>query len=173
MRTRIAACVLLLGACATDSDPDLRIERQDTTIADADVNAWKEGGAVLVALPGTFDFPQPLSLRLSIVDSKLLDEEGTPTQLTIKTATLSPYESAATLEVVTAPSCSQKFCTAELKVTGLGESMMTISADGPDGTQNDCFYFGVYEESDPVTSGTAHRTELEAKQSDCRAMFWN
>lgn len=173
MRTRIAAALLLLGACTTDTDPDARIERQSTTLADANASAWKEGGGVLVAVPGTFTFPQPLSLRISIVDNKVPDADGAPTQLTIKTATLAPYESAATLEVVSAPTCSQNFCSAEFKVTGLGESMLTVSADGPDGKQNDCFYFAMYEETDPVTAGTTHRTELEAKQSDCRAMFWN
>ncbi len=172
---RIAAGLLVLGACTTESDPDLRIERQSTTLADANAAAWTEGGAVLVAVPGTFSFPQPLSLRLSIVDNKVPDPnaDDAPTQLTIKTASLTPYESAATLEVISAPTCSQNFCTAELSVTGTGASMFTISADGPDGKQNDCFYFGVFEETDPVTSGTAHQAELETKQSECRATFWN
>lgn len=170
---RIAACVLLLAACTTESDPDARIERQSTTLEDANAQAWAEGGAVLVAVPGTFSFPQPLSLRISIVDHKVLDAEMAPTQLTIKSATLTPYESAATLETVSAPTCSQLFCTAELKVTGLGESMLTVSAEGPEGTQNECFYFGVYEDSDPVTAGASYRTTLEDKQAECRATFWN
>ena len=169
----IAAGLLVLGACTTESDPDLRIERQATTLADANAAAWTEGGAVLVAVPGTFSFPQPLSLRLSIVDSKMLDAEMAPTQLKIQHASLTAYETATTLEVVSQPTCSQNFCTAELSVTGTGASMFTISADGPDGEQNDCFYFGVFEETDPVTSGTAHQTELETKQSECRATFWN
>jgi hypothetical protein len=171
MRTRIAATVLLLGACTTDTDPDVRIERQSATLADANAAAWAEGGAVLVADPGTFAFPQPLSIRISIVDSKVLDAEGAPTQLTIKTATLAAYETATNLEVVKAPACSQNFCTAELEVTGAGASMLSITADGPEGTQNDCFYFGVYEDSNP-TVGTTHQAELEDKQSECRAMYW-
>ena len=69
-----------------------------------------------------------------------------------------------------APTCAQNFCTAELKVTGLGESMLTVSANGPDGKQNDCFYFGVYEGD--ADSATADRDALEAKQADCRAMYW-
>jgi hypothetical protein len=162
-----------LGACTTESDPDLRIERQSTTLADANAAAWAEGGAVLVAQPGTFSFPQPLSLRLSIVDSKVLDADMAPTALKIETAKLDAYESAANLEVVSPPTCSQTFCIAELSVTGTGASMFTVSAEGPDGTQNDCFYFGVFEETDPVTAGGAHQTELETKQSECRATFWN
>lgn len=169
---RIAACLLLLGACTTDSDPDVRIERQSATIANANTDAWAEGGAVLVAAPGTFSFPQPLALRISIVDNIVLDAEGAPTQLTINTATLATFETAATVEVVSAPACSRNFCTAELKVTGSGSSMLTVSADGPEGTQNDCFYFGVYEEADPASAGATYRAELEAKQADCRAMYW-
>jgi hypothetical protein len=169
---RIAACLVLLGACTTDSDPDVRIERQSATVADAKADAWAEGGAVLVAAPGTFSFPQPLALRISIVDSKVLDAEGAPTQLTIKTATLATFETANTLEVVSAPACSQNFCTAELKVTGSGSSMLTISATGPEGDQKDCFYFGVYEEADPAAAGATYREDLEAKQADCRAMYW-
>jgi hypothetical protein len=170
---RIAAGLLVLGACTTESDPDLRIERQPTTLADANAAAWAEGGAVLVAQPGTFAFPQPLSLRLSIVDSKMLDAEMVPTQLTIQSASLHAYESATSVEVVSAPTCSQTFCTAELSVKGTGASMFTVSAEGPEGTQSDCFYFGVFEETDPVTAGAAHQTELETNQSECRATFWN
>jgi hypothetical protein len=170
---RIAAGLLLLGACTTESDPDLRIERQPTTLADANAAAWTEGGAVLVAVPGTFSFPQPLSLRLSIVDNEMPDADKAPTQLKISSAHLNAYETATTLEIVSQPTCSQNFCTAELSVKSTGASMFTVSAEGPEGTQNDCFYFGVFEETDPVTSGTAHQTELETKQSDCRATFWN
>jgi hypothetical protein len=170
---RIAAGLLVLGACTTESDPDLRIERQSAALADVNAAAWAEGGAVLVAQPGTFAFPQPLSVRLSIVDSKALDADGAPTALKIETAKLTAYESATNVEVVSQPTCSQAFCTAELSVTSAGASMFTVSADGPDGMQNDCFYFGVFEEADPVTAGTAHQTELEMKQSECRATFWN
>jgi hypothetical protein len=170
---RIAAGLLVLGACTTESDPDLRIERQSTTLADANAAAWAEGGAVLVAQPGTFSFPQPLSVRLSIVDSEVLDAEGAPTALKIQTAKLDAYESATSIEVVSQPTCSQTFCMAELSVKSTGASMFVVSAEGPEGTQNDCFYFGAFEETDPVTAGAAHQTELETKQSECRATFWN
>lgn len=167
---RIAACLLLLGACTTDSDPDVRIERQSATIANAKSDAWAEGGAVLVAAPGTFSFPQPLSLRISIVDNIVLDAEGAPTQLKIETASLGEFESVATLETVSAPTCAQNFCTAELEVTSAGASLLTVSAKGPEGDQKDCFYFGVYEGD--AASGETYRADLEAKQADCRAMYW-
>src|SRR3954462_6113637 len=80
MRT-CALLAMLLGACASDSDPDVHIERQSATVASANAASWAEGGAVLVGVPGTFSFPQPLSLRISVVDSNKLDENGIPAQL--------------------------------------------------------------------------------------------
>lgn len=173
MRLLLAAA-LLLPACTDTSDPDLRTERQTATLTNAKSTSWVEGGAVLVGVPGTFSFPQPLSLRISIVDSKVLDADGMPTQLKITSATLAPYNmDAGELTVKTEPTCAQNFCTAELVVSAQGSSMLTIQADGPNGKQNDCFYYGVYEDADPTTAGAMYQTELEKKQKDCRATFWN
>jgi hypothetical protein len=164
----------LLPACMTDSDPDLRIERQSTTLDDANAASWAEGGAVLVAVPGTFTFPQPLSVRISIVDNKVLDEEMAPTQLRINAVTLGAYaEEPTQLTVKSAPSCAANFCSAELEVAAQGSSLLTIEADGPDGKLTDCFYYGIYEVDDPSTGGTTYREELESKQRECRATFWN
>src|SRR6478752_2271017 len=114
---RIAvALVLLLGACTTDSDPDVRVERQSTTIAAASSASWAEGGAVLVGVPGTFSFPQPLALRISVVDKKKLDASGAPTQLKITSATIATYGASTELSVVSPPTCAANFCTAELSV---------------------------------------------------------
>ena len=170
----LAALAALVPACTTDSDPDVRVERQTSTLDEADTAAWAKGGAVLVGLPGTFTFPQPLSLRISIVDNLVLDEEMVPTQLRITGATLGPYGSEPTqLTVTTQPTCAANFCSAELQVAAQGSSFLTIEADGPDGKQTECFYYGIYEDADPTTAGETHRTELEAKQSDCRATYWN
>ena len=173
MRLLLAAA-LLLPACTDTSNPDLRTERQTATLANANTNAWVEGGAVLVGQPGTFAFPQPLSLRISIVDSLMKDADGVPKQLKITSATLAPYNmDGGDLTVKTNPTCAANFCTAELVVSAQGSGVLTIQADGPDGKQNDCFYFGVYEDADPTTAGAMYRTELEKKQKDCRATFWN
>ena len=168
------ALALLVSACADTSDPDVRIERQSTTLADASTSAWTEGGAVLVAAPGTFQFPQPLSLRISIIDNKMLDADGAPTQLKITSATLAPYGTdASELTIKSQPTCQQNFCSGELQVEGQGESLLTIEAEGDGGKQQDCFYFAVYEDADPTTAGAMYQTELEKKQKDCRASFWN
>jgi hypothetical protein len=171
MRT-CALLAVLLGACASDSDPDVHIERQSATVANANAASWAEGGAVLVGVPGTFSFPQPLSLRISVVDSKKLDENGVPAQLKIMSATIATYGSGGELQVVSAPSCAANYCTAELTVSAMGASMLTVSAVGPDGTQNDCFYYGVFEDADPSAVGATQQTALETQQADCRASYW-
>jgi hypothetical protein len=170
----LVAIAALIPACTTDSDPDARVERQTSKLDDANAADWKEGGAVLVGVPGTFQFPQPLSLRISIVDNNVPDDETPPTQLRITSATLGQYGSEPTqLSVVSQPTCAANFCSAELSVTASGSSFLTIEADGPDGKQTECFYYAIYEDADPTTAGDAHRTELEAKQRDCRATYWN
>ena len=168
------AVAALVPACTTDSDPDARVERQTSTLDNANAAGWSEGGAVLVGVPGTFSFPQPLSLRISIVDNLIPDEGGAPTQLRITAATLGQYGSESSqLTVTTPPTCAANFCTAELEVAAQGSSFLTIEADGPDGKQTECFYYAIFEADDPVAEGTARRTELEAKQRDCRATYWN
>ncbi|HUS31196.1 MAG TPA: hypothetical protein VMZ53_21950 [Kofleriaceae bacterium] len=173
MRLLCAALLLTAAACTDDSDPDVRVERQVATLDDASAAAWSQGGAVLVGVPGTFAFPQPLSLRISIVDNKQLDEEMSPTQLKITSATLATYGDASELTVKTQPSCAANFCSAELEVSAQGASMLTIEADGPDGKQTECFYYAIYEADDPATAGATYRTELETKQRECRATYWN
>ena len=173
MRVLLAAA-LLLAACTDTSIPGLRTERQTATLADAKATSWIEGGAVLVAVPGTFSFPQPLSLRISVVDSEKLDANMMPTQLKISSATLAPYNNdAGVLTVKTDPACAQNFCAAELVVSAQGSGILVIQSDGPDGKFNDCFYYGVYEADDTTAAGEMYRTELEQKQRDCRRMFWN
>ena len=168
------AIAALVPACTTDSDPDARVERQTSTLDDANAAGWQEGGAVLVGVPGTFAFPQPLSLRISIVDNLVLDEEMSPTQLRITSATLGQYGSEPTqLTITTQPTCAANYCSAELSVAAQGSSFLTIEAEGPDGKQTECFYYAIYEDADPTTAGASHRTELEAKQRDCRATYWN
>jgi hypothetical protein len=168
----LVACVL--AACADTSDPDMRVERQAATIADVKGSNWLEGGAVLVGAPGTFSFPQPLSVRISVVDSKQLDANGNPKQMQIRMASVATYGMDGELEILTQPTCTANYCTAELRVVAQGSSMLTLQAMGPGlETQDDCFYYGVYEDADPATVGAQHQMELEAQQADCRASFWN
>jgi hypothetical protein len=168
MKTCLALAVVLAG-CATDFDPDVRIERQAATAATASAAGWTEGGAVLVGPPGTFAFPQPLSLRMSIVDSKDVDPDGIKKQLTIQAASVE-VSGTAQVEVMATPTCKQNYCIAELEVLAAGPSMLKVTGMGPDGAQHDCFYYGIYEGAD-VAVGDAHREELETQQAECRGSF--
>lgn len=172
MRSCAACFVVLLAACATETDPDVRVERQAAAIADIKASNWAEGGAVLVAVPGTFTFPQPLSVRISVVDSKDLTADGVPTQLGVMTASVGIFDQGP-LEIARQPACQQNYCTAELRVTAQGSGMLTIITDGAAGTQKDCFYYGIYEAADPAAAGMMYQTQLEKQQYDCRATFWN
>ena len=168
MKTCLVLAVVLAG-CATDFDPDLRIERQAAAASTASAAGWTEGGAVLVGEPGTFLFPQPLSLRLSIVDSKDVDVDGVKKQLAIDSASVE-LVGAGEVEVVSTPTCQQNYCIAELRVLAAGASMLKVAGSGPDGTQHECIYYGIYEDAD-ASAGTTHRAELEMQQSECRAAF--
>lgn len=168
MKTCLVLAVVLAG-CTTDFDPDVRIERQAATAATASAAGWTEGGAVLVGAPGTFAYPQPLSLRMSIVDSKDVDADGIKKQLTIDAATVE-VSGLGQVEVVSAASCHQNYCITELRVLAAGASMLKVAGVGPDGTQHDCFYYGIYEDTD-AAAGAAHRDELEMQQAECRNRF--
>ena len=163
---RLALAVCLVGC--THSDPDVLVERQASTLDAASDAAWQLGGAVRVALPGTFEFPQPLALRISIVDSDMIDMVGAPKQLSIDSATLTSY-GAANYEVAAPPSCAASFCMAELFIAEPGALMFIVSGRGDGATQQDCFYYGVIEDAaDPQAAGAAMQAELEQDQADCR-----
>lgn len=166
MRFLVALALLVVGC--SDGDPDVRVQRQPASLAQASDTAWADGGAILAGEPGSFTFPQPLAVRISIVDSEARDAEGTPTQLTITSAELGPFGTVVS-EVATAPSCSGSFCTAELRIADAGSSVLTVTAVGPEGTQTDCFYYAVIEDPSPGAAGAALMTELETQQEDCRA----
>lgn len=160
--------VVALAACTQDEDLDIRVERQSATLATATESGWTTGSTVLVATPGTFTFPQPLSLRISMIDSKVDVEEGaTPTLLTISRTTMAQYE-AGPFEIVSEPVCQPTYCEAELSITDFGRSMLELTVVGTDGTEPDCFYFGVYEDADPTTASIALRDEAEEQQGECK-----
>jgi hypothetical protein len=166
---RIAVALSLWVGCS-DGDPDVRVQRQAATVTQATDSAWADGGAVLAGQPGSFDFPQPLALRISIVDSEAIDAEGVPTPLMIESAVLERFGDGV-FELVSEPTCTEEACVAELRILGRGSSMLAIRATGPEGTQNDCFYYAIVEDASPDTAGEAMLTELEAQQQDCRASF--
>jgi hypothetical protein len=151
--------VLLLAGCTT-GNPDLVIERQHTLLADASDAGWKRGSVIMAGDVGAFTFPQAVSLRLTIVDDVTLE---TPTAQLIAQPKVELVSGPASITV--APQCQPMVCTAELSITALGEAMLSIEANGPEGGERDCFYYAVVDAS---TDTDALRATLETKQRDCR-----
>src|SRR5262245_46794293 len=107
--------LVLLAGC-TNENPDLVIERQPITIAQVTDTAWTRGSVILAGDPGPFPCPQPLSLRMSIVDDADIEM---PTSLTISQAKVETYGSGQATVSVT-PVCQPTSCTAEINVTAAG-----------------------------------------------------
>jgi hypothetical protein len=163
---RALAILVLAGACNA-ADPDVRVERQASALADATDADWQVGGAVLVGPAGSFAFPQHVALRISLVDGNSVDAEGVATPLPIETVSLELHGTAAA-DISIEPTCDALVCTAELLVLEAGSTMLEVVADGPDDSEGDCFYYAVQEDADPVAASESLRTELEAQQTTCR-----
>jgi len=151
-----------LAACGT-GNPDLVVERQPAPIAQVSDAGWKRGSVILAGEPGTFTFPQAVSLRFTVVDDATAEM---PTQLGVSQGKVEPF-GAVQLEVSAAATCESMQCTAELSVTAPGSSMVAIEATGPEGSERACFYYAVV---DAGTDTDALRANLEAQQQDCRFM---
>ena len=159
---RWVALVLLVG-CA-EENPRLVIERQSATLADAAATGWSPGSALVTAQPGTFTFPQPLSVRFTIVSEEVDATSGLPTPLAITMGAIEPFGSGP-MEITTPATCEGMLCTAELNITAAGSSMVHISANGPNGAERECFYYSLVEgAADTMTL----RAELETQQQDCK-----
>src|SRR5690606_11738531 len=113
MMVRVA--LLATIAACTSTDLDVRVERQSSTLAQASADGWTPGGAVLVGAPGTFAFPQPLALRVMLVDGDATVAEGeAPEPLLISDVTLGVHGGA--FEIVQSPVCQPTYCEAELSI---------------------------------------------------------
>jgi hypothetical protein len=159
--------VLLLAACTT-TNPTVHVERQSSPLASATSDGWIAGSAVVVGAPGTFVFPQALSLRILLVDR---DEEpgddGTRAPLSVQSATVTAYGDSS-FDVVTPPDCEPSACAAELRITGFGTNVIQIVATGEGGAHTACVYFGVHEDADPDAASAGLRDEAEAEQAACK-----
>lgn len=178
MRARLATLALtsaVASAGCSDTQTLIRIERQPTTLAAATDDGWVAGGAVLVGGPGTFSFPQPLALRISLIDPEAAPpaegEEPPPPRL-VSIATLTLFGTAAA-EITDGIVCQPTYCEAELSVLQSGTTMLQITAKNPDADRRDCFYYAVYEDADPAGAGTALREQVEAQQRDCEAKLFD
>jgi hypothetical protein len=152
--------MLLLAGCASEN-PDLVIERQPAPVAQATDAAWKRGSVILAGEPGTFTFPQPLALRFTIVDDAAAEMPAPQLIAKGKVALSGAGQAQVTVDTV----CQPMYCTAEVSITGMGETMLAVTADGPSGGERDCFYYAVVDAS---TDTAALQAELETRQRDCR-----
>jgi hypothetical protein len=152
--------LLLLAACAGEN-PDLVIERQAGTVAQATEDGWKRGSVILAGDAGTFTFPHSLALRISIVDDVTLEM---PTALAIASSQLE-LSGAGQGTIAIEPVCEGMYCTAEVTISAAGETVLAVTADGPEGGERDCVYYAVVDAS---ADTDALRANLEARQRDCR-----
>lgn len=159
---RACVAVVLLAACAGDSTT-LRVERQPATLDDTTDDAWLAGGVVLVGEPGAFTYPQPVSVRVSLVER---DVEMAEPKLISRT-TIAAFDDEGTFEITRNPVCQPTHCEAELRLNASGVAMLQVTATGKDGDEVDCFYYAVYEDADPAGATAARYDEIEVKQRDC------
>jgi hypothetical protein len=162
--------ILVVAAACNAADPDVRVERQASALADATDTGWQTGGAVMVGAAGSFAFPQHVALRVSLVDGNSVDAEGVATALPIDTVSLELH-GAASGDVSVEPTCDALACTAELLVLEAGTTMLEVTATGADEAEGDCFYYAVQEDADPAAASAALRTELETQQAACRKLI--
>lgn len=158
--------LVVAGAC-TAADPDVRIERQASTLADATDEGWLVGGAVVVGEPGSVTFPQHVALRITLVDSNTLDAEGNATRIPIDSVSLESTGLAAG-DLSVEPACDAMACTAELLVLEAGSTMLEVVATRAGSDEGDCWYYAAQEDADPAATAAALRSDLEAQQTTCR-----
>jgi hypothetical protein len=145
----------------TSENPSLIVERQAVPLDQATDAGWTRGSVILAGDAGAFTFPQPLSLRFTIVDDAAA---AMPATQLISRGKVAIYGSGQ-LAVTAEPVCQPMSCTAELTIMEAGSSMVAIDADGPSGGERNCFYYAVV---DATTDTDALRAELETQQRDCR-----
>ncbi len=157
----------LLGTACMGTDWDVRVERQETKLANVTEAGWRIGGGVVVGEPGTITFPQYVALRISLVDSNNPDADGNPLALPVDEISVATRGLAAG-DLSVEPTCDGTACTAELLVLEAGSVMLEVGATSGDGHEEDCWYYAVQEDADPAGAAAALRTELETEQTECR-----
>lgn len=160
MRLALVAFAVL-GACSDDTTT-MRIERQPAPLASATDDGWLPGSAVLVAAPGSLEFPQPLSLRITLVDPS----QETPEPKPISKGSLALFGDT-TASVPISLTCQPTYCDAQLELAEQGSVLVQLDATGKDGSETECFYYGIYEDPDPASVTAMYRDDLEAQQRTC------
>ncbi len=163
------AAALVAAGCSSDAQ-SIRIERQPSTLAAAKPDAWVPGSAIIIGQPGSLSFPQPVSIRIKLVDREAAEAEteDMPVEPELVTRATAAIFGDAVGEITDNVSCQPTYCDAEVTLSGFGLTVLQVSAQNTEGEEGDCFYYGVYEESDPAAAGDAHREAAEAAQAECQ-----
>ena len=167
MKGCLAFVLVLASACSGDS-LSLYVERQPASLTAATDEGWVAGSALAIAEPGSFTFPQPVSIRVMLIDPDAVpaDDETRVEPELVSTAKATVYgEGAGT--ITSNITCQPTFCEAEVTLASTGLAVLQLTAQNADGEESDCFYYGVYEDADPAAAGAALRADAEAAQTDC------
>lgn len=160
------ALALAIGACSSDSQ-SIRIERQPSTLAAAQADGWVTGSAIIIGEPGAFSFPQPVSIRITLVDRDAEETAEMPSEPKLVSMAKATVFGDGVGEISENVTCQPDHCEAELTLNGIGLTMLQLTAQNTEGEEADCFYYGVYEEADPVAAGDVHREAAEADEAAC------
>lgn len=153
-------------ACSGSEAPvgNLLIEyqpRDRAEVLDAD---WPSGSAIVVT--DAPSFPQPLAVRVRVVDDTKADYGVAHVSLSMYgTTQLQPGDTTSGCHY-RLPDEAAVYCTYDLDVVGLGSSMLLVTANAPsDATVRDCFYYAVV---DSTTDVEVLRASLDARADTCR-----
>lgn len=160
------ALALATSACSSDSQ-SIRIERQPSTLAAATADGWVAGSAVIIGELGAFSFPQPVSIRVTLVDRDAEETAEMPAEPKLVSMAKATVFGDGVGEITENITCQPDHCEVELMLSGVGLTMLQLTAQNTDGEEADCFYYGVYEEPDPVAAGDVHRDAAEADEQAC------
>ncbi len=149
-------------ACGGADEPPLfaRIEHQPRALADVVEQEWVAGNEIVV--DDTATFPQPLTVRYSIVDSAGVNvgigQHMFSTDGTTQLARINGNVSGCRYPLPDEPA---QFCTAEFNVQAFGSNLLLLYGD----QATDCVYYAIVESTVDVE---ALRVELEGRATACR-----
>ena len=147
---------------------ELVVERQPVVLEQARSDAWIVGSGI--ATLDALTFPQPLTLRFSVVD----DAANPKLALPLKGVRFDTY-GASQLQVRAPQTCPRStpdsaavYCLSEFSVADAGLSMLVMHAETSAGIATTCFYYGVV---DATFDAQSLRDEQEAKKRMCEETY--
>ena len=158
----VACC----AACSATEAPvgNLLIEYQARDRADVRDADWSSGSAIVVAEAPSF--PQPLSVRVRVVDDANADYGVAQVSLSMYGTTQLQAGDTTSGCYYRLPDVAASYCTYDFDVVGLGSSMILVTANAPhDAPVRDCFFYAIV---DSTTDVDVLRASLDARVDTCR-----